>query len=138
MELLAGFMAGTLMALIFVGHMAIVVVYHPPSFLSRWAEREPSRGFVPIAVTMVTGAMLFWPAVGVGAALLFSRAQERFPTDVPAVPSAVYLAIIVGFALVSAPLPSVLLWRLRRHLLLEYAVFLSIFGLMVPWIAGAE
>ncbi len=138
MELLAGFMAGTLMALIFVGHMAIVIVFHPPAFLSRWAEREPTRGFVPIAVTMVTGAMLFWPAMGVGAALLFSRAQERFPTDAPAVPSAAYLAVIAAFALVSAPLPFVLLWRLRRHLLFEYAVFLSIFGLMVPWIAGAE
>lgn len=138
MELLAGFMAGALMALIFVGHMAIVMVYHPPAFLSRWAEREPSRGLAPIALSLVTGAMLFWPAVGVGAALLFARAHERFPTDAPGVPSAAYLAVIAAFALVSAPLPFVLLWRLRRHLLFEYAVFLSIFGLMVPWIAAAE
>ena len=134
----AGGFAGALMALIFIGHMAIVLVYHMPAFVERRAQRDAPSGLAVLALAATTGSMFFWTGFGAGTAVLFSMAEERFPTNSGVVPSAAYLAVIAGVALVSAPLPFVLMWRLRVHLLVEYAVFLAIFGLMVPWIAATE
>lgn len=135
MVALAGGFAGVLMALIFVGHMAIVLVFYPPAFIERHARSERAGRMPLMGAALGAASMVFWTGFGVGAAFLFSASEERFPTASALAPSAAYLAIVAALAFVTAPLPFVLLWRLRRHLLFQYAVFLAIFGLMVPWTA---
>ena len=137
MTALAGTAAGILMALIFVGHAAIVLVYHMPAFAEVRAQREGPSGLPALMVAMAGLSVFIWAALGAGAALLFSQAEDSFPTGSGVVPSVTYLAVVSALALTTAPLPFAFFWRLRGHLLFEYGVFLVIFGLMVPWLVEA-
>ena len=136
MELIAGSVTGSLMTLFFVGHVALVLVHHPPRFVLHASRAESSRRNLKIAMGTVIGAMIFWPAVGIVAALLFAEMRHTFPTNLPAIPSVFYLLFILASAIVSAPLPILLLRSLKRHVLIEYLFFVAIFGLMLPWIVG--
>ena len=138
MELIAGSVTGSLMTLIFVGHAALVLVHHPPRFILHASRTESSRRNLKIALGTVTGAMIFWPAVGIGSALLFAEIHQTFSTRLPAIPSVFYLLFILVLAIASAPLPILLLRSLKRHVLIEYLLFVVVFGLILPWIVGAK
>lgn len=137
MVALAGGFAGLLMALIFIGHMAVALVFGTPKTFHRRFS-EPGSTLLPrILVFGAIAAVPFWTLLGIAAAILFSIAEDQFPTDSGAVPSAIYLGIIAAFALVTAPLPLLLIRYIRVHIAAEYVIFVLIYGLMIPWIAGS-
>ena len=135
MTVLAGFLAGTLMALVFAAHMSLMFVYDPPGFVRR---ADPERNNLAGTVMgLHLAALLAWPAIGILAALAFSVAERELPTDIPGLPSAVYTAGALLVALAMAP-PLLLLGRGRlRHLLAEFALFVALFGIVIPLLVVA-
>lgn len=136
MTVLAGIFAGVMMAMIFLPHVAIILVFRPG--FSGWPR--PGEDQSPLAwllVALAAGAFLSWTAAGVVAAILFSIAQRVAPTDIPGIPSLVYLIAVAALVVLAVPWVLLLAPRLWRHAMFEFAVFLAIFGIQIPLTAGA-
>jgi hypothetical protein len=136
MTLLAGLFAGVIMAMIFLPHLALVLVFSRQ--FTGWPRAE-GDGPSPTAwllMAFAAGSFLMWAALGVAAALLFTIAQRAAPTHVPGIPSVVYLAGVVFLVLLAVPWVAILAPRLWRHAAFESAVFVAIFGFQIPMTAG--
>ena len=132
--LLAGIMAGTLMGLVFITHVSLVLVFRPPAALARRATEQGVTGLVTAGT--VAGLML-WSLLGVAAAFLFRAIENGYPSDIPSVPSLLYVLLVLFVAAFSA-IPAALLLRDRlAHLAAEYALFIAIFGWLIPGLVQA-
>lgn len=136
MTLLAGIFAGVIMAMIFLPHVAIILVFNPA--FSGWprTDGEPSP-MAWLLASLAAGTFLFWAAIGVAAAVLFSIAQQLAPTAVPGVPSLVYLIAVIALVVLAVPWVFLLAPKLWRHALFEFGIFIAIFGFQIPMTAGA-
>lgn len=125
----AGALAGALMGLIFVGHLSLMMALRPPESLRRRAEDST---VMPIVLGGTLAALTAWVAAGVGAGLAFQVAEREFPAGVPGMPSVAYTAGVVIAAALMAPPLMLLARRALRHLAAEYALFIGIFGWLIP------
>lgn len=127
--LLAGFMGGTLMGLIFVTHAALLLVFRPPAALARRAAEGTVTGMV---MAGTVAGLVVWSLLGVAAALLFRAMDGGNSSDIAAVPNALYLIVLL-FVVAFTAIPASLFMRDRlRHLAAEYALFFGIFGWLIP------
>ncbi|MBM3958464.1 MAG: hypothetical protein FJ314_01645 [SAR202 cluster bacterium] len=134
--ILAGLFAGVMMAMIFLPHLAIVLVFRPGfAGWPRTGEDQGLSGWLLIAGAAAT--FLFWTALGVAAAVLFSIAREVAPTDLVGIPSLVYVIGVVAIVILAVPWVFLLAPKLWRHALFEFGVFLVIFGVQIPITAAA-
>ena len=132
--LIVGSLGGTLMGLIFVAHLALVLVFRPPRTLARRASEGTVTG---IAMFGSVAALMLWTLLGAGAAFLFRAIESNYPTSIPSVPSALYTGLVAWAAVLTA-VPAAVLMRDRLwHLLAEYALFIGIFGWLVPLLVKA-
>lgn len=132
--LLAGMIAGTLMGLVFITHASLLLVFRPPAALARRAAERNVTGLITAAT--VAGLTLC-TLLGVGAALLFQAIENGYPSGIPSVPSLVYVMLVLFFAGFTA-IPAVLFLRDRlAHLAAEYALFIVIFGWLIPGLVQA-
>lgn len=135
MAVLAGVFAGVIMAMIFLPHAAIVMVFSRR--FSGWPrDDEGSSPMAWLLVALAAGSFLMWAALGVAATILFTIAQRVAPTHVPGVPSLVYLIGVFAIVALAAPWVVILAPRLWRHALFEFAVFVAVFGVQIPMTAG--
>ena len=123
MTIVAGFLAGTLMALIFVAHLSIVFVSNPPNFVKSADGEENSLARV---ILYMHGAALFtWPAVGILTAVAYAAVSDELHDGV-------FIAGVFVVELLMAPVLILLTKGRRLHLLAQFAVFFIIFGLVIP------
>lgn len=135
MAALAGIFAGVIMAMIFLPHAAILLVFNRT--FTRWPKDAAASSNVAWLLTaLAAGSILVWAAAGVAAAILFTIAQQYAPTHVPGIPSLAYLGGVLVIVLLAVPWVFILGPRLWRHALFEFAVFVAIFGFQIPITAG--
>ncbi|MSQ09306.1 MAG: hypothetical protein EXR44_08470 [Dehalococcoidia bacterium] len=127
--LLAGFIGGALMGLIFVTHASLVLVFRTPVGLARRAAEGTVIGMV---MAGTVGGLVVWSLLGVAAAILFRATETEQSLSVGAVPNTLYLIILLFVAAI-ATIPAALFMRNRlRHLATEFALFIGIFGWLIP------
>ncbi|MDP6822707.1 MAG: hypothetical protein QF554_05390 [Dehalococcoidia bacterium] len=123
MTIIAGFLAGALMALIFVAHLSLMFVYNPPNFI-RNADAEDNN--LPRVILMLHGmALLIWPVIGIAAALAYAAVSDE-------VADGVFVAGVLVVELLMAPVLVVLMKGRRLHLVAQFGAFFIIFGVVVP------
>ena len=135
MAVLAGIFAGVIMAIIFLPHAAIVFVFSR-KFAGWPSDDEGPSPMAWLLVALAGASFLTWAALGVAAATLFTIAQRVAPTHVPGVPSLAYLIGVFAVVLLAVPWVVILAPRLWRHALVEFAVFVAVFGVQIPMTAG--
>lgn len=135
MAALAGIFAGVIMAMVFLPHAAILMVFNR-RFTGWPADDAASSPMAWLLAAVAAGSFLMWGAVGVAAAILFTIAQRYAPTHVPGIPSLAYLIGVLVIVLLAVPWVFILAPRLWRHALFEFVVFLAIFGFQIPMTAG--
>lgn len=123
MTIIAGFLAGTLMALAFAAHMSVMFVYNPPGFVKK-ADTEENN-LARVILYMHGVALLTWPVVGILTALTYSAVRDEVPVGV-------FVAGVFVVELVMAPVLVILAKGRRLHLAAQFAAFFIIFGLVVP------
>lgn len=132
---LAGAFAGVMMAMVFLPHAAMILVFSRD--FSGWpkggAGMSPNAWLIAF---LAASSVISWTLLGVAAALVFSLAQRRAPTYVPGIPSLAYLLGVVVIVLLTLPWVLIFGRRLWKHALFECAVFLAIFGVQIPMTAG--
>jgi hypothetical protein len=126
---LAGFMGGTLMGLVFVTHISLLLAFRPPKALLERASRSSITG---LAMYAAIGGIFTWTFAGTAAAFVFRAVESNYPGDAPGLPSPLYTMIVVllGSAL-TVPLAVLLRDRLL-HVLGESALFAVVFGWLIP------
>ncbi|MEX0760833.1 MAG: hypothetical protein WD208_10520 [Dehalococcoidia bacterium] len=130
-----GALAGALMGLAFIAHMSVLLTIRPPAALSRRVDDSNIAAIVAFGTVF---SVTSWILAGVAAAIVSSAATEAYPSDIPSVPSMLYLSAVVFLAALTA-IPAALLFRDRLvHLFLQYALFIGIFGWLVPFIVAAS
>ncbi len=128
---LAGFLAGSLMGMLFVTHAAVVFVFRPPS---GFHERAAASGTSKLAVVLVAGSLAGWSMLGVAAAFAHVAIADRSSGIEDSVPYV--MAVLFVAALTAIPLALFLRDRLL-DLALEYALFIGLFGLLIPALVRA-
>ena len=127
--LVVGMIAGALIGMIFVTHMALLLVYNPPAALRKRAAESTVSSLITMSALVVFGG---W---NVRAIAMSFAAQATQSSDTPAVslaPSPVYLFVVLFVTLFLA-IPAFIFFRDRKvHLLGELVVFVGIFALLIP------
>ncbi|MCH7593098.1 MAG: hypothetical protein IIB27_01140 [Chloroflexi bacterium] len=123
MTILAGLLAGVLMALAFVAHMSVMFVYNPPNFM-RSADAEENN-LARVILYMHGVAWVTWPAVGILTALAYAAVRDE-------VHDGVFVAGVLVVELAMAPVLIILAKGRRLHLMGQLALFFVIFGLVIP------
>lgn len=123
MTIVAGFLSGTLMALVFVAHLSLMFVYNPPSFIK---TTDPEDNHLARSILMMHGvALVIWPIIGVVIAVAYSAVRGE-------VSDWVFVVGVLVTELLMAPVLLILAKGRRLHLLAEFAAFFIIFGIVVP------
>lgn len=133
--LIAGSLGGMLLGLIAVAHLSILLVFHPPKALLRKAGED---GVSNTAMMVSLGIAFSWAFLGIAAAFLFSGIESIAPTSVPSIPSASYLVVVLVFAGIFAVPAAVVLRDRLRHLGIQLALFIGIFGWLIPNLVMAQ
>ncbi|MDA1256373.1 MAG: hypothetical protein O3C10_00800 [Chloroflexi bacterium] len=123
MTIVAGFLAGTLMALIFVAHISIMFVYNPPGFVKS-ADSEDNN-IARVVLYLHVAGLLTWPVVGILAAVAYAAVRDDL-SDV------FFVAGVLVVELAMAPVLFILARGRTLHLVGQFATFFIIFGLVVP------
>ena len=123
MTILAGLLAGVLMALAFVAHMSVMFVYNPPNFM-RSADAEENN-LARVILYMHGVAWVTWPAIGILTALACAAVRDE-------VHDGVFVAGVLVVELAMAPVLIILAKGRRLHLMGQLAMFFVIFGLVIP------
>jgi magnesium-transporting ATPase (P-type) len=127
--LVVGMIAGGLMGMVFIGHLALLLVHNPPEALKRRAVESSVTKLVTIT-TLVT--YLTWNVIAIFMAF---AAQALLSGDDPKIsiaPSPAYLFVVIFVALFLA-IPAMIFFRDRKnHLFGELALFIGIFGFLIP------
>ncbi len=130
----AGLLGGALMGLIFLTHVALLLVFRPPEALTRRASTTGVAGLVLAGSGL---GVLVWSLLGVGAAFLFRTIERGGGSSLPTVPSVPYLLMVLFVTALTAIPASLVLRDRLRHVAVEYALFIGIFGWMIPALVKA-
>ncbi len=123
MTIVAGFLAGTLMALIFVAHLSLLFVYNPPNFV-RNADGEENN-LARVILYMHGAALVAWPAVGILTALAYSAVRDDLHDGI-------FILGVLVVELAMAPVLILLAKGRRLHLVAQFFAFFIVFGLVIP------
>lgn len=127
--LVVGMIGGGLMGMIFIGHLALVLVFNPPQSLKDRAVESSVTKLFTIASIVI---YLSWNMLAIFMAF---AAQALLTGDDPHIsiaPSPAYLFVVVFVTLFLA-IPAFVFFRDRKnHLLGELALFIGVFGFLIP------
>lgn len=125
----AGMIGGALMGMIFVTHMALLLVYNPPAVLRKRAEEATVTGLINVS-TLITFVVWNLLAIAMSFAALSTQSGDR--PEISVAPSPAYLFAVV-FLMLFIAIPALIVFRDRKkHLVGELLVFGAIFGLLIP------
>jgi len=127
--MVVGMIAGGLMGLIFVGHMALLLVFHPPNVLM---ERAAESSVTKLITITMLASYLSWNVLAI---MMAFAAQATLVGDDPHVsvaPSPMYLFAVLFVTLFLA-IPAFVFFRDRKnHLLGQIVLFIGIYGFLIP------
>ena len=127
--LVVGMIGGGLMGMIFVGHLALLLVFNPPNALRKRAVESSVTKLVTIT-TIVT--YLIWNLLAIFMSFAAQATLSGSDPKISLAPSPAYLFVVVFVTLVLA-IPAFVFFRDRKnHLLGELALFIGIFGFLIP------
>ena len=117
------------MGLIFVGHMALLLVFSPPNALKKRAVESSVSRLITISMLV---SYLSWNVLAI---MMAFAAQATLTGDNPQVsvaPSPLYLFAAVFVTLFLA-IPALVFFRDRKnHLLGQVVLFIGIYGFLIP------
>lgn len=120
---------GALMGMVFVTHLALLLVYSPPRALQERAAESNVSGLIAMAA-LVT--FLGWNMVAIIMAFAAQALLSGDGTKLSIAPSPIYLVVVL-FVLMFVSIPAFIFFRDRKqHLLGEILVFAGIFGFLIP------
>ncbi len=126
---IAGMIGGALMGMVFVTHLALLLVYSPPRALQERAAESNVSGLIAMAA-LVT--FLGWNMVAIIMAFAAQALLSGDGTNLSIAPSPIYLVVVL-FVLMFVSIPAFIFFRDRKqHLLGEILVFAGIFGFLIP------
>jgi len=127
--LVVGMIAGGLMGLIFVGHMALLLVFNPPNALKKRAAESSVSGLITISMLV---SYLSWNVLAIMMAFAAQATLTGDPPQVSVAPSPMYLFAVMFVTLFLA-IPAFVFFRDRKnHLLGQIVLFIGIFGFLIP------
>ncbi len=120
---------GALMGMIFVTHLALLLVYDPPQKLKERAS-ESNVSYLIMLTALVT--FLGWNILAILMSFAAQATQSGDNLAISLAPSPAYLFVVL-FLVLFISIPSFIFFRDRKnHLLLELAIFIAIFGFLIP------
>ncbi|MDP6667593.1 MAG: hypothetical protein QF357_09380 [Dehalococcoidia bacterium] len=126
---IAGMIGGALMGMIFITHLALLLVYNPPAALKRRAIEAEVTKLITISSLV---AFLCWNFLAIAMAFAALATQSSDSPEVSLAPSPAYLFIVLFLTLFVA-IPAFVFFRDRKkHLAGEFLLFIGIFGLLIP------
>jgi hypothetical protein len=130
--IIAGMIGGAIMGMIFVTHMALLLVFSPPLALRERAVESTVSKLITVAAL---AAFLGWNVLAI--IMAFAAQATRSATSIvdPQIslaPSPIYLLVVL-FVIVAISIPAFIFFRDRKpHLLGEIVAFIGIFGFLIP------
>jgi len=127
--LVVGMIAGSLMGLNFVGHMALLLVFSPPNALKKRALESSVSGLITISMLV---SYLSWNVLAI---IMAFGAQATLVGDDPQVsvaPSPMYLFAVLFVTLFLAIPAFVFFPDRKNHLIGQIVLFIGIFGFLIP------
>lgn len=126
---IAGMIGGALMGMIFVTHLALLLVYNPPRAL---AERAVESSVSTLITMSALVTFLGWNLLAIVMAFAAQATRSSDSTQISIAPSPVYLFVVL-FVVLFISIPAFIFFRDRKqHLLGEILVFIGIFGFLIP------
>lgn len=121
--------AGALMGMVFVTHLALLLVYSPPRALrERAAESTVSKLITMAALVTFLG----WNALAIIMAFAAQALLSGDGSELSIAPSPIYLFVVL-FVVAFISIPAFIFFRDRKpHLLGEILVFVGVFGFLLP------
>ena len=136
-EVFAGFVSGYIMALIFTGLAALMIVQarsHVPYLVKAIA---PNISVVALAIPISLIAFLVWTAIGMLVGLLYRYTLEEAPGGGLGSPNLLYTLLIISFAGLSLAAVVTAFRRLPWQLAVMGLSFIALFGWVLPRLAQA-
>jgi len=136
-EVFAGFVSGYIMALIFTGLAALMIVQahsHVPYLVKAIA---PNISVVALAIPISLIAFLVWTAIGMLVGLLYRYTLEEAPGGGLGSPNLLYTLLIISFAGLSLTAVVTAFRRLPWQLAVMGLSFIALFGWVLPRLAQA-
>ena len=126
---IAGMIGGALMGMIFVTHLALLLVYNPPKAL---AERAVESSVSSLITMSALVTFLGWNVLAIIMAFAAEATRLNDSTQISIAPSPTYLFAVL-FVVLFISIPAFIFFRDRKqHLLGEILVFIGIFGILIP------
>ena len=136
-EVFAGFISGYIMALIFTGLAALMIVQarsHVPYLVKAIA---PNISVVALAIPISLIAFLLWTAIGMLVGLLYRYTLEEAPGGGLGSPNLLYTLLIISFAGLSLTAVVTAFRRLPWQVAVMGLSFIALFGWVLPRLAQA-
>ncbi len=126
---IAGMIGGALMGLIFVTHLALLLVYNPPQAL---VERAVESSVANLITMSAVVTFLGWNLLAIAMAFAAQATQSKDNLQISFAPSPVYLFVVI-FVVLFISIPAFIFFKDRKqHLLGEILVVIAIFGFLIP------
>jgi len=125
----AGMIGGALMGLLFLAHISILLVNHPPSALLKRATVSNVSRLITISAFVT---FVGWNVLAILMSFAAQGILEMSSLGVTFAPSVDYL-FILAFLTLLIVIPSFVMFRDRKiHVFAELLVFLGVFGFLIP------
>ena len=126
---IAGMISGALMGLVFVTHISLLLVNHPPAVLiERAAVSNVSRLITITAFVTFIGWNVLAIIMSFGAQVNLEMTSSRLSFA----PSVTYL-LIIAFLTLFIAIPALVIFRDRKmHVFAELLFFVGVFGFLIP------
>ena len=126
---IAGMIGGALMGMVFVTHLALLLVYSPPRALQERAAESNVSNLITLTA-LVT--FLGWNVLAIAMSFAAQALLTGDGTELSIAPSPIYL-IVVMFLVIFVSIPAFIFFRDRKqHLIGQLLVFIGIFGFLIP------
>ncbi len=136
-EVFAGFISGYIMALIFSGLAALMIV-NARSRLPYLAKAiAPKISAVALAVPVSLIAFLLWTAIGMFLGLLYRYTLEEAPGGGLGSPNLLYTVLVISFAGLTLTAVVAAFRRLPWQVAVMGLSFIALFGWVLPRLAQA-
>ena len=125
----AGMIGGALMGMIFVAHLALLLIYNPPRALAKRAVESSVSSLITMS-SLVT--LLGWNFLAIVMSFAAQITQSSDNPQISIAPSPAYLFVVL-FVVLFISIPAFIFFKDRKqHLIGEILVFIGIFGFLIP------
>jgi len=136
-EVFAGFVSGYIMALIFTGLAALMIVQARSRIPYLVKAIAPNISVVALAIPISLIAFLVWTAIGMLVGLLYRYTLEEAPGGGLGSPNLLYTVLIISFGGLTLTAVVAAFRRLPWQVAVMGLSFIALFGWVLPRLAQA-